>query len=57
MPNPGEEWTCPRCDRSFIEGFNGTRSRSGRFVEDLPDGGTEEFKLLCEDCHREVVRS
>lgn len=47
--------TCPRCEETDY--FMDMRFRSGTFTEEEPDGTITEYDYLCEDCHREVVRS
>lgn len=46
--------TCPRC--RFTDHFGDTRFWSGNYVE-VTDDGEREYELLCDDCHRDVVRN
>jgi hypothetical protein len=52
-----ETTTCPRCETVYHDYLDDERFRSGAFSEDLPDGTTVTYDTLCEDCHRDVVRS
>ena len=45
---------CPRC--GDVDYYRDMRFRAGRFPEVLPDGTSVIWELLCEDCHRDVVR-
>lgn len=48
--------TCPRCNETFGP-LDEMRFRAGKFAEELDDDMTVIYDELCEDCHREVVRS
>lgn len=50
------ESTCDRCGKVYNP-YVGDRFWSGTFVEDSPDGGRSEYGTLCDNCHRDVVRS
>jgi hypothetical protein len=45
---------CDRCKESYSR-FEGVRFWSGNWTE-RTDGGREEYRTLCDDCHRALVR-
>lgn len=49
--------TCPRCEEEYHDEYDDMRFRAGIFTEELPNGRTKQYDQLCEDCHRDVVRS
>ena len=45
---------CPRCKREFETMFDEVRFHSGHFFDDARG---KAYDQLCDDCHRDVVRS
>jgi len=50
------ETTCDRCGDVYNE-YTDDRFWSGSWTEEAPDGTVAEHQTLCDDCHRDVVRS
>lgn len=57
MPQNDGPLACPRC--GDVDYYGDMRFWSARepYVEALPDGTTAQFDMLCDDCHRDVVRT
>lgn len=50
------ETACDRCGRVYNP-YHGDRFWSGSWAETAPDETRAEYETLCDDCHRDVVRS
>jgi len=51
-----DETKCERCGRVYNP-YLGDRFWSGSFTERVPDGTVSNYHTLCDDCHRDVVRT
>ena len=48
--------TCDRCQKSRSP-YERDRFWSGNYTEQLNDGTVEHYETLCDDCHRDIVRT
>lgn len=56
MLTDGGHGACDRCQKVYNP-FLGDRFWSGEYHETLSDGTTVKYTLLCNGCHRDVVRN